>query len=182
MKPYSRQRRQSGSQGFSLVEVVLSIGIVSFALLSIVALLTMGMKPNQVSSNEIQASCLLSALEADVRNTYPSVNNGKSRIFGLPGPYSVNAGVVTLNTGLTLNEIHSVGINPKGEIVPITTVPPPAYQATLLYIKCPGANTCGPTQARLIVNWPCVNTTSPTQLTSPAVNGFVETYVTFPAP
>jgi type II secretory pathway pseudopilin PulG len=161
----------------------LSIGIVSFALISIVALLTMGMKPNQVSSNEVQASCILSAVEADVRNTYPSVNSGKSKIFELPGPYSVDAaGVVTLNTGLTLNGINSIGINQKGEIVPTTTVPPPTYQVTLLYIKVPAANTYGPTQARLIVNWPCINATSPSQLTSSALNGFVETYITFPAP
>ena len=180
----ARKTRGARECGFSLVEVALSVGIVSFALLSIVALLPVGMKVNQQSSNEVQASDLLSALEADLRNTYPSANSGKSRVFGLALPYSVDAaGVESLDTGLNLNQMSSVGIADSGGIVPITTTPKPAFQATVTYVALPATNSSGPTQARLIINWPCINAASVAQLTSASeVKGYVEAYVTFPAP
>ncbi len=174
--------------GFSLVEVVLSLGVVSFALLTVVALLPIGLNLNHISDQETRAACILTTLESDLRNTYPSANGGKSYYFGLALPYGMGAGGrVTLNSALTagtLSSAYSVGLDADEQAHTLSTVPALPFQASVIYLRVPGAGT--PTlqiEARLIVNWPCRNTTNPVDLTSKTkVAGFVESYVSFPAP
>lgn len=174
--------------GFSLVEVVMALGIVSFALVSLVMLLPIGVKTNKISSEETRASLILTSLEADLRNTHPEANGGKSLLYGLPLPYVVSNSQLILNTTLTpnsLSPLNSIGLTDYAQTVAISSLPPARYQASVIYTKISTANSTSsaPIQARLIVNWPAINTTSVSRLTTePSVAGFVETYVTFPAP
>ncbi len=174
--------------GFSLVEVVIALGVVSFALLTMMALLPLGLETNRVSAQETRAACILTELEADLRNTHPLANGGKSQNFGLALPYQYDAtsGRVMLNTSLSTNTVsaaNSIGLNENEETSSITAVPPPSYQATVVYTRVPGAQAHSPIEARLVVGWPCRNTLDPLTLTSPAnVAGFVESYVSFSAP
>ncbi|PAW78165.1 MAG: hypothetical protein B9S32_08195 [Verrucomicrobia bacterium Tous-C9LFEB] len=181
--------KSGGRSGFSLVEVAMALGVVSFALLSLVALLPVGIKTNQISAEETRAAYLLSTLEADLRNTHPQARaNGTSRLFGLTLPYRMDAtGTrITQNTSVALNTLsaaYSTGLNEDATTLSYaSTSPRPRYQATVLYTQLPAASG-QPIQARLIVNWPAVNTTDITKLTSlTSVLGYVEIYVTFPAP
>jgi hypothetical protein len=170
------------------------LGVISFALLTILALLPIGLKMNHISTEETRATYILTTLEADLRNTYPGANGGKSTFYGLAEPYMMNgAGRVVLNSNLTTNSAsstasppYSVGLD-GNEKVTATTTPPPPYQASVIYNTngAPPGSVTGPMQieARLIVNWPYVNTSNPVLLTSPTnVSGFVESYVSFPAP
>ncbi len=175
--------------GFSLVEVVLALGVVSFALLAIVALLPAGIKNNKISTEETRATCLLTTLEADLRNTHPLANSGKSQLFGLLLPYKWDSSTsrVSLNSALSVNSITtstSVGITETQSAVAYSsTNPRPRYQATVIYTQVPSASSAAPVLARLIVSWPAMTTTSVSQLTSSTnVLGFVETCVAFPAP
>ncbi len=169
---------------FSLVEVVLAIGIIAFALLMVVALLPIGIKINKISAEETRAINLLSLLEADLRNTHPSANANKSHILGLALPYTTNAsGGVTLNrTGLatnTLSVLYTVGLQENETPAPALT-PSTRYQASVIYTRIPAADSGAPIEARLVINWPGTNTTNVRDLEKMA--GFVESFVTFPAP
>lgn len=182
--------RRGGRSGFSLVEVAMALGVVSFALLSLVALLPVGIKTNQISAEETRAAYLLSTLEADLRNTHPLAKaNGTSRLFSLTLPYRMDANGtrVVQNTAVLLNTLsasYSTGLNEDATTLSYaSTSPRPRYQATVLYTQVPTAGSGAPIHARLIVNWPAVNTTDITKLTSlKTVLGYVEIYVTFPAP
>lgn len=65
---------------FSLVEVVLALGIVSFALVAIVGLLSVGLKTNKESSEQIDAVGLASLL-INTRRARPTDNISR---FALP--------------------------------------------------------------------------------------------------
>lgn len=69
-------------RAFSLVEVVLAIGIVAFAFVLILALLPTGL--NSVKDGKLQeiATEILSAAESDLRNTPRSSSSAASPIYG----------------------------------------------------------------------------------------------------
>jgi type II secretory pathway pseudopilin PulG len=66
---------------FSLVEVVLAIGIVGFALLAIVGVMPLGLKSVKEGSDEMAALAILGALETDLRIS-PGTNSA-STLFGI---------------------------------------------------------------------------------------------------
>jgi len=170
---------------FSLIEVVVSLAIFVFAILGVFSLLPIGIKSNKVSTEEARAADLLTLLEADLRNTSPALAAGKSQYFGLPLPYTTNsAGKTVLNTSLTANTLNSIGLNDDDTVAAYSsTNPRPLYQLSVIYTYLPTAGSLAPIRARLIVNWPAINPANVNQLTSSSnVVGFVETYVTIPAP
>jgi uncharacterized protein (TIGR02598 family) len=57
---------------FSLVEVMIAIGVVAFALLSLLALLPLGLRIEKESAEESAAVNLLAAIRADLRNSAES--------------------------------------------------------------------------------------------------------------
>ena len=180
--------RPAGSnlKGFSLVEFALALGVVSFALVAMMALLPIGMADNQQSQAQTRASHILSLLEADLRHSFPGANGGRSQFFQLELPYetdaqgrwqhrAVTAGV--LGTGAT------TGLDNAGRPVDIHTRPSPPFQASVIYITAPSSSGVTPLQARFIVNWPCLDTASASDLTDlNQVDGFAEMTVAFPAP
>ncbi|MEM1059563.1 MAG: hypothetical protein AAGK14_09970 [Verrucomicrobiota bacterium] len=197
--------------GFTLVEVALALGLVSFVLVSIVALLAVGLKNNQVTAEESRAICILSSMEADLRNTHPDYADatlnrarGKSALFQLELPYEYDPDteVISFNrdilastaptiptAGSTMvlldeNERRVSGPSPPSD-------EPAAYQASVIYTDIPdGSSPYRTLQARLVVSWPILppsEITPPTgdlaNLTDPnEVRGYVETLVSFPAP
>ncbi|HSI85762.1 MAG: type II secretion system protein J [Candidatus Methylacidiphilales bacterium] len=172
---------------FSLVEVVLALGIMAGCLLSLVALLLVGIKSNQASAEEMRAVNLLTVLEADLRNTHPAANNGKSRFFGLVLPYATNSsGFTVYNPALTVNTVStatSTGLDENENPLPYTSLAPrPRCQASVIYTSVPAAGSFTPVQARLIVNWPATNASTPQALITMSSGSFVEVNVTFPAP
>jgi uncharacterized protein (TIGR02598 family) len=188
------------SRGFSLVEVVLAVGIVAFALLSILALLPLGLQANRVSSQATRTECLLTALEADLRNTHPLANSGNSQYFGLPLPYTDPSGRVVLSTNLSTNTVYSIALNDSEQTLAEWTADPspykpltfiPMFQVSVIYTRAPGippagASTPGPNapvEARLIASWPYNSAATALTLTSTGNGGgYVESYVSFPAP
>lgn len=72
-------------RSFSLIEVLLALGIISFALVALIGLFTLGLKTNKESSDQIEAanvaSLLLSTLRAIPTNppagfALPALNQG----------------------------------------------------------------------------------------------------------
>lgn len=166
-----------GTGGFSLVEVVVALGVISIALVSIIALLPVAVKSNKTSAEETFAVGILTAVEMDLRNSASAV----SPIYGLASPY-VRSGQTLAFGAHSAGTISTVGIALDGALVPAAKGV--RYQASVVYMKVPPTDSLKPLEARVIVNWPCLGTVSTaTDLTDLGkVSGFLETYVTFPAP
>ncbi len=70
------------SRAFSLVEVVLALGVLSFAVLIMLALLPMGLKTNRDTQEESMAVNIVGAMVADWKAVALTTN--QSLIFDLP--------------------------------------------------------------------------------------------------
>jgi len=177
--------------GFSLVEVVLAIGVMVFVIFTLLALLPLGLKSNQISAEETRAINILSVMEADLRNTHPLANGGRSALYVLPLPYAFSGGGEIFNTGLQLGTVTGNTVLLDGREQPASSPASRArFQATVIYCVRPSTNALGTMQARLIVNWPSVDLQSIASesqkiaaLTDPGkVSGHVEAAVSFPHP
>ncbi len=178
-------RRRLSTAGLSLIEVVVALGLAAFALLSLMVLLPVGMKTNQASSEETQAADLLTAVEADLRNS--ATTSGRSHLFGLVGPYMLSSsGRLVLNPAAKAASTLAEGqttIGVKGDETVVALAGLPHFQASVVYIQAPSSGSLLPIQARLIINWPGRNLNNPKFLADPSkVSGHVEAYVTFSAP
>jgi uncharacterized protein (TIGR02598 family) len=182
------------SGGFTLIEIAVALGIVAFALMSILALLPMGAKNNQISAEEPRAADILSVAQADLRNTSPLANGKKTLVYQLQSPYDVdttthrvkfNEAVTTVTDVSTAVSAGCTAVVDRNEKVQtddgVTRYP---YQVSVIYIQKAGATTPnGPLEARIVVNWPSVTSAKISDLTNVAkVRGFVQAYVTFPSP
>ncbi len=171
-----------------MAEVAIALGIIAFALLTLMALLPLGLQSNKISAEETRAVCILSALEADLRNSYPGVGvaNPKSRIFGLTLPYRIDSStnylfyVTAPTTTLTEGET-TVGLADDDTATNFSERR--NFQASVIYTSVPTNNSAAAMQARLVVNWPAVGAGALTNVTeSPSLRGSVEAVVSFPAP
>jgi hypothetical protein len=162
----------------------------AFAVLTVLALLPLGVKSNQISAEESRAICIMTTLESDLRNTHPLANAGKSALLGLTLPYEADAvtGTYTFNsliTSATTSLVEgetTVGLD-EGERVKSFSGPRPQYQVSVIYTVLPAVNSMEVLQARLLINWPAQPGASIVDLTNlEKVRGFVETTVSFPAP
>ena len=172
-------------KGFSMVEVALALGVMAFAFLTLVALLPAGVKTNQISVEETRAVFILTALDADLRNTHPAANGGQSLIFGLPLPWQWDAvtGARSFSAAAVSGGVNTIGLKDNEKITAISGESRARFQVSVVYLPRQSAGDLQSTQARLIVNWPPLSTANTADLTDPAkVSGFVETIVSFPAP
>jgi type II secretory pathway pseudopilin PulG len=166
---------------FSLVEVAIALGILGFVIVTVVGLLSVGLKSNQVSLEETRAALMLTLLEADLRNTHPGLNGNVSALFQLPLPYITNTegyGFAAHQAG----DFYTTGVSDSEQPTNLTG-PRPRFQASITYLEVPPANSVKPIIARLVVNWPGTNTSNASDvLNSAGVRGAVESIVSFPAP
>jgi uncharacterized protein (TIGR02598 family) len=168
---------------FSMVEVALALGVVAFALLSLLALLPLGVKSNQISAEETRAAFILTQLETDLRDTHPLLADGRSAQFKLPLPYQADAdGNWSANASLLDKKLYTTGLDEAELPVALSSSPRPRYQVSVIY-TLPAAGSSRPVKARLVVNWPAVNTSQAAALADPAqVSGYVEAFASFPMP
>ena len=148
---------------FSLVEVVMAIGVVSFALLMLVALLPVGLKTARESSDEAAAINHLSTIAVDVRNI-PFTNLISSR-YGIPvwkTPASPSQSNFYLNDGGdTTTDPAQAAYSMEWRIVP------PAG-----WSNSPRTQVFAPVHVNIRVGWPARS--------SPPL-GYVETVVAIPS-
>ncbi len=107
VKPTLGFRRPARSTiAFSLVEVVLAMGIIAFALIVLFALLPVGLKSNSDSIGESQAVNLLQALIAD---RHSSAYSNSSSVYSLPALTNVTSPVngtfYLMEDGVTTNAL-----------------------------------------------------------------------------
>ena len=78
--------------GFSLIEVVLAIGIVSFALLAVVGLLPVGMKSTQNAREQAAAANVLNSIANALRSAEKNGNSFSNTFAGQNIVFSTNGG------------------------------------------------------------------------------------------
>jgi len=152
-------------KAFSLVEVVLAMGIVSFALIILFALLPIGLKSNSDSMGESQGVNLLQALIADRQSTAYS---NYSTYFNLPALTNVTTQMTgtlyVMEDGVTTNaQATAARYCVNYTIYPATNT---YYQAT----NTPVAGPPLPVSINFRVSWPAAQTNRPSS---------VETIATF---
>jgi type II secretory pathway pseudopilin PulG len=194
MRTLWRTRGAARAGGFSLVELVVALGIVAFALISVMALLPIGIASIRQSNQELHAASILSLLASDLRNTDPRLNTtrpGCSLAYGLPLPYSITttgrkslahslAPVTTPGAPLPAACTTGIGQDHTPAAVSAGFIPP--FQATVLYTRVPASGNA-PIHARLVVSWPWISGANVEDVTDlRKVQGYVETFVTYPAP
>ena len=155
----SRQSRYHCSRrfAFSLVEVVLALGIATFGILIIVALLPAGIQSTKDSLEETGAINVLSEVVAD-REATPSFQS--STVYQLPALTNTLVAPVTNFFGITEGNQISTQLSQSRYRIDYIVTPPTS-------------GSLEPYQIWLKVSWPAPATT-------PA--GFVEGVATFPQP
>jgi uncharacterized protein (TIGR02598 family) len=156
---------------FSLVEVVLAMGIIAFALIVMFALLPVGLKSNSDSIGESQAVNLLQALIADRHSTAYS---NSSSVYNLPALTNVTTPVsgtfYLMEDGVTTNALP---VDARYQIN--YTVYPSNYNNLYpLATNYPATRVPMPVTIHLKVSWPAA-----AQTVRPSS---VETVATFMSP
>lgn len=99
--PLSPSAFSSRLSAFSLVEVVIAIGVAAFCLIALIGLIPMGVKSVKSTYSQTSASELLEAVSLDLRNTPIGSNTTPSYAITLPTFNTPNA---TANATLYLDE------------------------------------------------------------------------------
>lgn len=175
---------------FSLIEVVIALGLIVFVLIPLMALLPMGARSNQVSTEETRAANILTSLEMDLRNTRRASGIAGdalvSHVFGLKGPYASTAtGATVVDPNLIEDRLYSRGL--LEDETPVAPSRDARYQISVIYKDVPQLSDPSdfrPVIARIIVNWPCLDATADeNDLTNPTkVTGYLDSMVSFPVP
>jgi len=78
LHPIARDR------GFSLVEIVLALGITAFCLMALLGLMTTGLQSQKVLQEETEAAALATTILEDLRNAAPNSNSPAFKIGPVP--------------------------------------------------------------------------------------------------
>lgn len=151
--------------GFSLVEVTLAIGIVAFALITLLALMPVGLKTNRKSIDEIAALGMLTSLESDLR-TSPS-SKAQSVIF------KIDRSATTIQ-GTGSNKIY---LNAQGE--PTVTESDKRYRLIVENLSPMAATPIKsrPYTCRAKIAWPAAAKVREDGATTETAQGTVEIYL-----
>jgi len=174
--------------GFSLVEVVLALGIAAFAVLAVVALMPVGLHLAQNSTEQNQASNLLSAIASDLENCPPA--NPATPCFAIaPTPWHTGASGVVPVPDATVGTDYLFYAS-DGQTVTAARGADSRYRVTLRYTRIPGqsgavpddapsATSPAPVEALLTVSWPPA---ADIQSATVPPQGRVEAVLAFPKP
>lgn len=86
--------------GFSLVEVIIAMGIAAFCLVAMIGLIPSGLRQVKISSEQTAATAILASVVNDIRNIPSGTNATNSLVYGV----SIPAAGLTANTFFYLNE------------------------------------------------------------------------------
>jgi hypothetical protein len=140
---------------FSLIEVVLALGVATFAIVVIVALLPVGLQSSRDTVEESSALNILSSLVADRRAT----------------PFTSSSGIYQLSALTNLvSTTNTFGIGDHNQAV--ANLNQASYRIVCVFTP-PTAGTLNPYVGHFTASWPALNTNSP---------ACVEAVVSFPQP
>jgi type II secretory pathway pseudopilin PulG len=155
--------------GFSLVEIVIALGVAAFCLIALAGMLPIGIKAQRASANQTKANAVMSQIIDDFRAKMrlPPGLQSKSQEgtagLGLHGQWGVRA---TPDTLFFTNE--GIQTPPHSAYTGTPAAPPGAvFRASVIYLYPPTATT---STAEIVISWPAAQT----DLTK--VEGSIETF------
>jgi uncharacterized protein (TIGR02598 family) len=139
--------RSRSLAGFSLVEIVLALGVAAFCLIAVFGLMAVGLKTQQASVQQTKANAIISQivddLRADVRLPPGQASKAQGQWLNLHGHW---AAVATPDTLYFTNDGDQTGT------VNQSPAPPGAvFAATIKYLAPPTVTT---SIAKITVAWP----------------------------
>jgi Tfp pilus assembly protein PilV len=162
----SRLRSRGRRRGFSLVEVVLSLGIVTFCSVTLVALIPVGLSANKASREQITALNLCRSIESDLKAT-PAGAGAKSPLYAIAMPA---AGATS--TPVMLYDTYAGSTTSFG-----TTIQPSSqYRFTITLTGPPTTSPNDPVNVTIQATWPASVVPAspvPPQINPPNVVGTV---------
>jgi Tfp pilus assembly protein PilV len=143
--------------GFTLLEIVIALGVAAFCLIALLGMLPIGIKIQRASANQTKANAIMSQivdfLRADVRLPPGQASKAQGSWVNLHGHWLAVA--VPDNMFFT-NDGKQTGSVTQGTAPPApSTVPPPVFRATITYLFPPTATT---SIAKITVSWPAQQT------------------------
>jgi len=133
---------------FSLVEVVIAIGVFSFCLLILIALVPVGLTSNKSTRDRTIVADLCSSLETDMRET-PTANT-TSPLYQIPMP---TAGATT---SITLYDNYLSTTNTFST----TRMPDSQYRFTITLTPPAATSPNDPVTANILASWPAAASTN----------------------
>ena len=134
---------RGGTRAFSLVEVVLALGVATIGLLILSALIPAGLTANRLSRDEITAMNLCLGLEADLKETPTTAS--ASPLYQVPIP------AANFVTNATLYDLYSTtSAVSYGTTADATSI----YRFTVSLTGPTVGPTNGPVLANILVTWP----------------------------
>lgn len=130
---------------FSLVEIVLALGVAGFCLLAVVGMLPTGIKVQQASVQQTAANAITTAIIADLRAAYRKPGNSNSSQFGillkkLPPGQAAKYTPSALYFSLDGTQQNGAG----GAI----------FKGTITYYRTAADSSATSTFANIVVSWP----------------------------
>jgi uncharacterized protein (TIGR02598 family) len=146
--------------GFSLVEVTLAIGVAGFCLVTIFALLPIGLISNRTALAQTVAANLTSSIVSDLNCTQPlATGTATTPRFGFPVP----AAGSTVN----INTPYTIYLTANGSATGTVGAPPVTggtgasiYRATLGFAPPAGGQRTA-TAVRILITWPALADSKP---------------------
>jgi uncharacterized protein (TIGR02598 family) len=151
---------------FSLVEVVLAIGVTSFCLIALIGILSVGLRSNQNTIDQAGASAVLSAAVSDLYAT-PATTPPGAATTSLQLSIAIPANPVTSATPVTTLYFSSSGLSTNA------TAAQSAYRLTVTPITNAASST-SPVKTATFLD---VKVTWPAAATLANAAGAVETFV-----
>jgi uncharacterized protein (TIGR02598 family) len=160
-----RPRHARSIDAFSLVEVVVALGVTIFCLVALFGLLSVGLRSNRATIEQTGATSILSAVIADLYATPPTVPTG-SATSSIQYNVKIPANPVSAATPVT-----TLYFPANGQLSTNSTAAGSAYRLTITPIVPSNNGTRTATFLDLTVSWPAA-------VVNPAnAAGTVETFV-----
>jgi uncharacterized protein (TIGR02598 family) len=138
------KNRPRGGSGFSLVEVTLALGVAGVCLMTIFALLPIGLHTNQKADQQVASADIMGAVIADLRATPVTTPRGSATAspqFAIRIPANPVAAITT----------STFFLNSEGQFTPSLTSSS-LYRFTITFVPNGGSRSA--TLADLRMTWP----------------------------
>ncbi|MDR0534543.1 MAG: prepilin-type N-terminal cleavage/methylation domain-containing protein [Verrucomicrobiales bacterium] len=153
----NNNRNGRREHGFSLVEVVLAIGIMAFGLIVIIGLLPIGIKSNRDSTEESQAVNIMQAVIADRQGTDYTLN---SAVYQIPMISGSSANFPTSGTFGITDSGSTTALSTSGTTIARYAVVYTLYSGSQAAAVIPNNQSPVSAVMNIRVSWPATQQTN----------------------
>jgi uncharacterized protein (TIGR02598 family) len=171
---HGRLRSQFKDAGFTLTEIALALAIFSFALVSMLGLLSVGMKNSRKANIQLAASNTLSGIAADIQSSVRTFNS-QDNTYKFISPRLA----ITAEIDLITRTVDSVTINSGSAAIvdeSCSTVSTSGITLMKQFSMRVGPAASGTPAVRVILDWP------PRRSASASAEGSLNALIPLPLP